>query len=173
MIRKRSFGVLGVLFVVLGAVLLLNYFSGITGFAVVEGEGGEVGSILGALLLFAGIAILMARAHHNRYYGEIAARVYETLGAHDAYGHKTEQTAVIESRIAAHGHFNKRDVGNVIDGEIESGRLLLDKSGHWISITTRPEKVREIEQRYGDRIKDTVVDRLRELEGRRLPAGVR
>ncbi|MFH1802047.1 MAG: hypothetical protein ABH864_01190 [archaeon] len=95
------------------------------------------------------------------------------MGTRNAYGHKTEQISVTESRIAAHTPFSKGEVRHVIEGEINGGRLLLDKSGHAISITTKPGKVQEIEQRYGRKMKYTVVDRLHDLEERHLPMGVR
>lgn len=172
-IKNKGLEFFGFLLVALGTFLLLNSFSGITGLAVVEEIGRTVSSVFGAILFIAGVGILMARAHHNLHYGFVAARVYESLGNRNSYGHKTEQISVVESRIAAHYNLDKRTVGNVIEEEIGSGRLVLDKSGRAVSISTRPEKLSEVVERFGSRIKDTVVERLNELKGRRLPAGVR
>jgi|SRR3989338_2747055 len=171
--KKGFYSVLGILLVVAGAVLLLNSFSGLTGFVVLEDVNKNVSGVLGIVLVLGGIGVLMARAHHNRFYSEIAARIYDGLGTRNAYGHKTEQISVTESRIAAHGPFRKGDVENVISKEIESGRLVLDKSRQAVSISTNPERIEEIVDNYGGMMKDTVVDRLKELEERRLPAGVR
>ncbi len=113
----------GIFFIILGAVLLFNSFSGITGFVVFEDVKKEVSGILGAVFVIAGIGILTSRTHHVRFHDEIAARLYEILGTRNAYGHKTEEISVMESRIAAHGSFDKREVKNVIKREIESGKL--------------------------------------------------
>ena len=163
----------GLLLLAVGTVFLLNSFSGMTGFVVLENVGKGASGVLGIVLVLGGILMFMARAHHHRFYEEIAVRVYDSLGTRNAYGHKTEQVSLTEARIAAHGPFDQSDVRNVINREIESGRLLLDKSGYAISITTRPDKVEEIGRIFGKRMRKDVLDRLSELERGRLPAGVR
>ncbi|MFH1802046.1 MAG: hypothetical protein ABH864_01185 [archaeon] len=67
--RKKGLIFLGVLLVVLGAVLLLSSFSGMTGFAVFEGVSSKVGGVVGVVFVLGGLGVLMARAHHTRAYG--------------------------------------------------------------------------------------------------------
>jgi hypothetical protein len=171
--RKDFWRYSGFLLIIIGIVLLFNSFSGITGLAIFEDVKKEASGLAGAVFVIGGIGILMSRAKYGRSYNEIAARVYDVLGTRNAYGHKTEQISVTESKIAAHSPFDKRAVQRVILGEIESGRLLRDKSGQAISISTKPERLEEVIRYCGSKMKDTVVDRLRDLEGGRLPLGVR
>lgn len=171
--RKDFWRYFGFLLMVVGIVLLFNSFSGITGLVIFENIKKEAGGILGVVFVIGGIGILMSRARYSRAYNEIAARVYESLGTRNAYGHKTEQISVTESRIAAHSPFDKREVHSIIKREIDSGRLVLDKSGNAISISTNPQRLEEIIKYCGPKMKDTVVDRLRDLESGRLPLGVR
>lgn len=169
--RKRWLGYVGTLLIVVGVVLVLNSFSGITGFVVLEDFGREVSGILGFVLVLGGVGMLMARAHHDRYHSRIAARVYEMLARHDAYGHHTENASVLEGSVAK--KFDRRDVDNVVRSEIAAGRLVLDKSTTAVSISTSPEKLVEIEDLYGRLINPAVLERVDQLRHGHLPAGVR
>lgn len=58
--KKRGLRILGILILAFGISILLNSFQGITGFVIYEDIDIEIGSILGAIIVFAGILILQS-----------------------------------------------------------------------------------------------------------------
>jgi len=57
--KKRVFGILGFGLIVIGVVILLGSFTGITGLVTLEGIGKTAGSIIGIVFIFAGISFLL------------------------------------------------------------------------------------------------------------------
>jgi len=57
---KREFRYLGIALLLIGAVLLVNSF-GITGFAILEGAGKTMGSVLGIVFVVVGILLIQSR----------------------------------------------------------------------------------------------------------------
>jgi hypothetical protein len=56
---KKTKRVLGYVAVVIGVVMMLNTFSGITGFVAFNEEGGAIGSVIAVLLIISGIVLVM------------------------------------------------------------------------------------------------------------------
>lgn len=70
--KKRWFKSIGILLIVVGGVLILNSFSGITGLVVLEDVGRDVSGILGVVLVLAGLAVfVIADVKHRRVLREI------------------------------------------------------------------------------------------------------
>jgi len=64
--KRRAWKYFGVLLIVAGFILLLNSFSGITGFVVFEGVSSRVGGIVGIVLVLGGVGILVSIETRNR-----------------------------------------------------------------------------------------------------------
>jgi len=57
---KRMFRILGIISLVIGALFLLNSFSGITGFVIVEEVGRNVSGVLGLIFVLVGMVLMLA-----------------------------------------------------------------------------------------------------------------
>jgi len=55
--QKRGFKISGIVLVIVGIVLIINSFSGITGFAILENVTNSTSSILGIILVVVGILV--------------------------------------------------------------------------------------------------------------------
>ena len=140
--KKRVFIIQGLVFIVVGAIFLINSFSGITGAVVLENVNVSVSAVVGLVFVIVGILIFMARPPLD--YERIAVRLYDSLGAKNAYGHHTEPIEKIKNLAAAEGSITPRQVGIVIKEEIKKGRLSQDKNS--LSIPMKREKLEESEE---------------------------
>jgi len=70
--EKRK--IIGVVLFLIGAILILNSFSSITGFAVAESIGTSISSILGLVLVVGGIVIFMSRGKEKKELGDLLKR---------------------------------------------------------------------------------------------------
>ena len=66
--------IIGITLAIKGSILLLNSFSGITGFSVFSGIGKQVGSTLGIMLLVGGV-LLLATAKKERAMGRLEEKL--------------------------------------------------------------------------------------------------
>jgi len=70
--KKRGLQILGVLLIIVGGVLILNSFSGITGFVVFGETGQKVGGAVGALLVLGGVLVfVVSEIRHRKVLREI------------------------------------------------------------------------------------------------------
>ena len=168
-IRKKLLIFIGIGYLLLGIIVVLASFRGITGFIIAENLSGDIGKILGIVFFVIGILVLMNSRSYKEY-DNIAKKIYEKLGERNAYGHHVENIDYIE-RFVAGGNISKSDVNKVIMEEVSSGRL--DKDRSTISISMNRDRLREVLENYGGRIKKSVRERLEELAIGRTPVGVR
>jgi hypothetical protein len=65
MLPKRVFKIMGLSFLAIGAIVLLNSFQGLTGFVIFEGADVNYGWFVALWFLLGGIVLLMAKKHHK------------------------------------------------------------------------------------------------------------
>ncbi len=66
MAKKRGLIIWGILYLVLGVVILFNSFSGLTGFVVFSGADIKWGSVLGVVFVVIGVLVLTARKEWSK-----------------------------------------------------------------------------------------------------------
>ena len=77
--KKILQSILGILFIFTGIVLILNSFSGITGFVVFENISKNTGSIFGIVFIVVGALLFVIRGEEQRKYrAEELLRAYES-----------------------------------------------------------------------------------------------
>ena len=81
MIGRKVLVLSGIISIIIGFLFILNSFSGITGFAVFDDLGRGKSSIIGVVLIIAGIVLLSARRDYE--WGEKGLRSRESLRKHN------------------------------------------------------------------------------------------
>jgi len=76
----RKGAVLGIIFLILGVFFLINSFSGITGFVIVEDFGRGISGILGVVFVLVGILLFSAGNYGQEAYRKRESKLREILG---------------------------------------------------------------------------------------------
>ena len=131
--KKRVVRIIGFVFLVFGIILLLNSFSGITGYVIFKDVGKGVGSILGLVFVIGGLVLLMAERE-----GAESGLVKKTRKI------KEELRKVLDSRhVGTYKELSRmaNNAGYTIKNKkrheevyLPSGKPLLGRDGHPVTI---------------------------------------
>lgn len=170
--KKRVMKYLGLFFLVIGFIFILNSFFGITGYAIIEDASKGTSSILGYVFIVIGTVLFLARRRVD--YNIVASKVYERLAIRGAYGHHTETIDNLTKWVSG-GRITPIDVKGAIESEIKAERLYPDvkSKGRSVSLPLTTNKLEEIIRNYGSNFPKEVQDRFRDLINKKQMEGVR
>ncbi len=159
----------GIFLFLLGSFILLDSFSGITGYAVAEQVGKITSSIFGLIFILGGLGMFLSGGKINTY-NKIVGGLYTTLATKSAYGHHTEKIKDVTNTLEKYGP--QKIVKKVIKKQIKSGYLnsIEDDS---VSLTMDTNKLEEIIKNHGKKISDEALKRIIELKEKKAMSGVR
>ena len=75
--KKRVLKIFGILSFFIGIIFILNTFSGITGFSILEGLSSGISSIIGLVFIAVGIVLMSASAWWDKYRVSLVIHEYE------------------------------------------------------------------------------------------------